>query len=60
MQYNQIKAAQPDKQAGDFQIYAFSFILFAKPLQFIAVRRLISPSWFFFLAACSFSLIYLF
>ena len=25
MQYNQIKTAQPDKQAGEFQTYAFSF-----------------------------------
>lgn len=23
MRYNQIKAAQPDKQAGEFQTYAF-------------------------------------
>lgn len=44
MQYNQIKAAQPDKQAGEFQIYAFSFIFFGKPLQFIAIGRVISWS----------------
>lgn len=25
MRYNQIKAAQPDKQAGEFQTYAFFF-----------------------------------
>lgn len=27
MQYNQINAAQPDKQAGEFQTYAFFFHL---------------------------------
>lgn len=25
MRYNQIKAAQPDKQAGEFQTYVFFF-----------------------------------
>lgn len=41
MWYNQIKATQADKQAGDFQTYAFSFISPGEPLQFIVILRLI-------------------
>lgn len=29
MRYNQIKAAQPDKQAGEFQTYVFFFFSFS-------------------------------
>lgn len=42
MRYNQIKAAQPDKQAGEFQTYAFFSILLCEPVQFIAILRQIS------------------
>lgn len=47
MWYNQIKAAQPDKQAGEFQTYAvlFRFLLLpiqlCEPFQFIAILGLI-------------------
>lgn len=46
MWYNQIKATQPDKQAGKFQTYAFSFISPCEPLQFIALLKLILQAAF--------------
>lgn len=44
MRYKQIKAAQPDKQAGEFQAYDcfFSFFWLGEPLKCIAILRWIS------------------